>query len=70
MPEAMRQQFCDFLLSQEGKPYDLTGIFGFVADRNWDEPDSWFCSELVAAALSKCGYFQYPPASQPRQGCH
>jgi hypothetical protein len=25
-------------------------------DRDWREPDSWFCSELIAAALEVCGY--------------
>lgn len=26
--------------------------------RDWREPDSWFCSELIAAALETCGYFR------------
>lgn len=63
MSATKRQAFYDFLLAQEGKPYDKTGILGFVVDRDWQEPDSWFCSELVAAALSQCGYFDYPPAA-------
>jgi hypothetical protein len=28
------------------KPYDSTAIWGFVADRDWRNPDAWFCSEL------------------------
>lgn len=63
MAASKRQAFYDFLKSQEGKPYDTTGILGFVVDRNWQEEDSWFCSELVAAALEHCGYFDYPLAA-------
>lgn len=44
-----------FLASQVGKPYDWTALFGIVLQRNWQEPDAWFCSELVEAALSKGG---------------
>lgn len=45
------QLFHDFLFSQLGKPYDYTAVAAFVADRNWSENDSWFCSELICAAL-------------------
>ena len=38
-------------VTQTGKPYDLTAIFGILVDRNWRAEDSWFCSELVAAAF-------------------
>ncbi|UCV02308.1 YiiX/YebB-like N1pC/P60 family cysteine hydrolase [Dechloromonas denitrificans] len=39
--------------SQVGKPYDLTALFGLVLHRDWQESDSWFCSELVAWAFSQ-----------------
>lgn len=39
-----------FLRSQLGKPYDWTAIAGIAIRRDWQEPDSWFCSELVAAS--------------------
>ena len=45
-PEAML-----FLETQIGKPYDWTALFGLLFQRNWQEEDSWFCSELVEAAL-------------------
>jgi len=45
----------DFLLSQIGKPYDLTAIFGMVLQRKWHEEDSWFCSELLEAAIKAGG---------------
>jgi len=44
-------RFYAFLQSQKGKPYDKTAIWGFAAGRDWREKDSWFCSELQAAAL-------------------
>lgn len=39
-----------FLEAQIGKPYDWTAILGMLTRRDWQEDDSWFCSELVAAA--------------------
>src|SRR5579859_783993 len=48
--------FHAWLRSQLGKPYDFDAIAAFAAspfagERNWQSPDSWYCSELVAAAL-------------------
>lgn len=39
--------------SQVGKPYDFKGAFGMAIDpeRDWQEPDCWFCFELIASAL-------------------
>lgn len=47
--------FYDFLTAQIGKPYDRTAIVAFAVDRDWREDDSWFCSELQAAALEAAG---------------
>lgn len=43
--------------SQIGKPYDYHGAFGLALapDRDWTEPDKWFCFELAAATLAKAG---------------
>lgn len=41
--------------SQVGKPYDLTALFGLLVRRDWQEPDRWFCSELVAWAFEQGG---------------
>lgn len=52
--------FYDFLRSQIGKPYDTSAIWSFYSKRDgrdWQAPDSWFCSELMAAALSEYGIF-------------
>lgn len=51
--------FVSFLHAQIGKPYDSEGIKGFVAGRDWRDERAWFCSELQAAALEKCG--ECPP---------
>jgi hypothetical protein len=53
--------YYDFQRAQVGKVYDTTGITGLVLDRDWRQPDSWFCSELVAAGLEVCGFL--PPLS-------
>lgn len=58
--EADRQRFYDFLLAQEGKPYDASAIAAFIFGRDWQEDDSWFCSELVTSALVQGGVFKYP----------
>mgnify|MGYP000863110273 FL=1 len=44
-----------FLFSQIGKKYDWTSIFGMIFQRNWQEDDRWFCSELLEAACVKGG---------------
>ncbi len=56
----------DFLAGQLGRPYDKPGIMGFAFDRDWREPDSWFCSELQAAALEAAGLCPhlYAPANK------
>jgi hypothetical protein len=63
---AQERRFYDFLNVQIGKPYDKTAILGFVAGRDWREQDSWFCSELQAAALESAGICPtlYAPASK------
>ena len=44
-----------FLELQLGKPYDWTAILGLLTRRDWQEDDSWFCSELVATAALVAG---------------
>jgi hypothetical protein len=53
----MADKFHSFLSAQVGKPYDVEAIIGLVARRDWQAPDSWFCSELIAAAPAACGWF-------------
>ena len=47
--------FYRFLEGQIGKPYDHTASWAFVISRDWRDQDSWFCSELQAAALEHAG---------------
>ena len=54
---AMTDRFHSFLRAQLDKPYDVEAIAGIVAQRDWQSPDSWFCSELQAAGLAKCSWF-------------
>jgi hypothetical protein len=49
--------FISFLKSQLGKPYDALAIVAFAAGRDWQCPDSWFCSEFVAAGMVAAGIF-------------
>jgi uncharacterized protein YycO len=44
-----------FLTAQVGKKYDSTALFGILLHRDWMERDSWFCSELQAAAIVEAG---------------
>lgn len=57
--EDQRAKFYEFLNSQIGKPYDPSAIAGFVFDRDWRNPDSWFCSELQGVALEDAGIFPH-----------
>ena len=56
-------EFYSFLTSQLGKPYDETAILAFAANRNWQDEDSWFCSELQTAALVAAGWFPAIPCA-------
>lgn len=40
----------------EGLPYDLKGVLGLAANKNWQEDDMFFCSELKAYILKTAGY--------------
>lgn len=53
-------------LSQLGKPYDYTAILGLGFHREWQEDDSWFCSELVAEAFERAGCRLFRPDSLHR----
>ena len=61
--DPMTDAYYNGVKAEIGKPYDVNGILGFVAGRDWRSPESWFCSELVAAKLEGCGYWPFPLAS-------
>lgn len=52
LPCTSRQAIIDAAMSQVGKKYDWTGLFGILMrERHWQEDDAWFCSELIAWAF-------------------
>lgn len=58
-PDEVAAEYYAFLHEQLGKPYDETAIVAFVMGRNWEEDDSWFCSELSTKGLMVCKYIPY-----------
>lgn len=56
--------FYGFLVENMYAPYDWQAIVAFAAGRDWQEPDSWFCSEYLAAGLVAAGLF--PPIMAAR----
>lgn len=51
------ESIIDIAMTQEWKPYDWAGIFGLVLrERNWEDDDKWFCSELVAWSFKQGGF--------------
>lgn len=56
IPSADPQAVLAAARSQLGKPYDWAGIAGLITrNRNWQEEDCWFCSELIAWAFAQAG---------------
>lgn len=58
----------DWYRAQIGKPYDTRAIEAFVAgflgpERDWQAPDSWYCSELAIAGLLASGIARDPGVS-------
>jgi hypothetical protein len=56
--------FFAFLQDKLGQPYDPIAVlyfFGIFADRNWEDPTQWECTELIAAALIACGWLPDNP---------
>ena len=46
----------EFFQKQMGKPYDYFGVFNFITKFPSFKPyESWFCSEIVFAALQEAG---------------
>jgi len=44
-----------------GLPYDWRAIIAFAfGERDWREPDSWFCSEWASMMLEKLGVAKFP----------
>ncbi len=57
-------EFFSFLQDKLGQPYDPISVlyfFGFFADRHWQDPSAWQCTELIASALIACGWLPDNP---------
>lgn len=50
-PEAAEQ----FAIAQVGKAYDWLGCIGAPWRAHWQDPNRWYCSELVEAAVAAGG---------------
>ena len=61
--DTQERVFHTFEDAQLGKPYDHSAIWGFAANRDWRDPQKWFCSELVLAALEESQWC--PPLDIP-----
>ncbi len=57
MTDEQKAIFVAFLNRQIGKPYDYLAVTAFFVGRDWQETDSWDCSELIASGLAACGVF-------------
>lgn len=57
--KAQQDEFYGFLVDNMYAPYDALAIVAFAAGRDWQEPDSWFCAEYLAAGFVAAGMF--PP---------
>jgi uncharacterized protein YycO len=51
--EAQHAAFMAFVMSQIGKKYDYTALFGVLFHRDWMAMDSWYCSEFFGVAVVK-----------------
>jgi uncharacterized protein YycO len=53
-----------FLINQIGKPYDWSALIALPLRNSWQNPDAWFCSELVAKTLAMGGKYFKAKASR------
>lgn len=57
--------FWEFLHEQNGKPYDWRAIISFgLGERDWQEKDAWFCSELQTGAGVRANLWNWPTAAK------
>jgi hypothetical protein len=40
---------------EKGAPYDFRGLFGFLLRREVEDPNKWFCSEIIANKFALLG---------------
>lgn len=50
-----QEKFWRMMQEEVGSPYDYRGILGFLARRETQSQEAWFCSELVFSCLAQSG---------------
>jgi uncharacterized protein YycO len=50
-----------FLRSHIGQKYDTFAVLGIAIDRDWRDPNQWYCSELNEAGLAAGGLATFDP---------
>lgn len=55
VPVPAEQAAKEWLRQQVGKAYDWSAVLGFITRADWADDESWFCSELVEAAIRAGG---------------
>ncbi len=53
--ERQRDDISVYLYQQVGKKYDFMAILRFISRRHRNNPNRWFCSELVFSAFAHAG---------------
>lgn len=50
-----------FFRGQIGKEYDTFAVVGIALNRDWREPDQWYCSELNESGFAEGGLAIFDP---------
>jgi hypothetical protein len=54
-----------FAEAQVGKPYDTVDMLqNFLLERDWRDPNAWFCSELAIETVNHAKVFRFPLAAE------
>lgn len=64
LPYKANEKIFNAVKSQIGKKYDWTAILAFGFNRNWQEKDAWFCSELIMNGILEAGYTVLNPSTK------
>ena len=64
LPYKANEKIFNVVKSQIGKKYDWTAILAFGFNRNWQEKDAWFCSELIMNGILEAGYTVLNPSTK------
>ena len=59
------QPIIDWCSEQVGKQYDTAGAIAAGLGLDLEETEKWFCSEIVAAVLLRCGAVGVPTLAPP-----